>query len=55
MPEYEFTLAWVIVEDADRAPPPLLGLHNLLDAVRFTFDGTLEPPAFMGHMRFETY
>jgi hypothetical protein len=55
MPEHVFNLAWNLVDTADELTPPLLGLHNLLDAVRFTFDGSLEPAACMGHMRFETY
>ena len=39
------------------APPrsqPLVGLHNLLNYWRYTFDGSFEPAAMMGHMRFES-
>jgi hypothetical protein len=54
MPECSFSLAVVFSE---RHPPnvsPLIGLHNLLNSWRVTFDGAQEPAALMGHMRFET-
>jgi hypothetical protein len=54
MPEYPFSLAVVFSERHPPNLPPLIGLHNLLNYWRFTFDGSPEPVAFMGHMRFET-
>jgi hypothetical protein len=54
MPEHPFSLAVVFSEAHPPTVPPLLGLHNLLNYWRFTFDGTSEPGAEMGFMRFET-
>src|SRR5262249_17488777 len=54
MPEFPFSLAVVFSEAHPPDVPPLLGLHNLLNYWRFTFDGTEEPRADMGHMRVET-
>jgi hypothetical protein len=54
MPERPFSLAVVFSEAHPPNVPPLLGLHNLLNYWRFMFDGTHEPAAMMGHMRFET-
>ena len=48
------SLAVVFSEAHAPDVPPLLGLHNLLDYWRFTFDGASEPGAEMGHMKFET-
>lgn len=54
MPECPFPLAVVFSEAHPPDVPPLLGLHNLLNYWRFTFDGTHEPGADAGFMRFET-
>jgi hypothetical protein len=54
MPEHPFSLAVVFSERHPPNVPPLIGLHNLLNYWRVTFDGSPEPAAFMGHMRFET-
>jgi hypothetical protein len=54
MPEFPFSLAVVFSESHPPNVPPLLGLHNLLNYWRITFDGVMEPSAFMDHMRFET-
>jgi hypothetical protein len=54
MPEVPFSLAVVFSDSHPPTTPPLIGLHNLLNYWRVTFDGTPEPVAFMGHMRFET-
>ena len=54
MPECPFSLAVVFSEAHPPTVPPLIGLHNLLNYWRITFDGTFEPLAMMGHMRFET-
>jgi hypothetical protein len=54
LPECPFSLAVVFSEAHPPTVPPLLGLHNLLNYWRYTFDGTFEPAAMMGHMRFET-
>jgi hypothetical protein len=51
--EYPFVLAVVYSEDYPPTAPPLIGLHNLLNFWRFTFDGAPDPAAIMGHMRFE--
>ena len=53
LPEQPFPLAVVFSESHPPNVPPLLGLHNLLNFWRFTFDGTPEPAAPLGHMRFE--
>ena len=53
-PECPFSLAVVFSESHPPTVPPLVGLHNLLNYWRFAFDGTTEPGAFMGHMRFDT-
>jgi hypothetical protein len=52
--EYPFELAVVFSDDYPPTAPPLIGLHNLLNHWRFTFDGAPELAAIMGHMRFET-
>ena len=52
--EFPFNLAAVFSDDYSPTAPPLLGLHNLLNSWRFTFDGTPNPAAIMGHMWFET-
>jgi hypothetical protein len=54
MPEHPFSLAVVFSGTHPPNVPPLIGLHNLLNYWRFTFDGSDEPAAPMGHMRFET-
>lgn len=54
LPGVPFPLAVVFSESHPPAAPPLLGLHNLLDSWRYTFNGEPEPAATMGHMRFET-
>lgn len=54
IPEWPFSLAVVFSEAHPPNVPPLIGLHNLLNSWRFTFDGSDEPGALMGHMRFET-
>ena len=54
MPECPFSLAVVFSDSHPPNVPPLLGLHNLLNYWRITFDGADEPAALMGHMRFET-
>lgn len=54
MPECPFSLAIVFSEAHPPNVPPLVGLHNLLNYWRFTFDGTPEPAAMVGHMKFET-
>jgi hypothetical protein len=54
MPERPFSLAVVFSEAHPPTVPPLIGLHNLLNDWRVIFDGADEPPAIMGHMRFET-
>jgi hypothetical protein len=53
-PEFPFSLAVVFSEAHPPNVPPLLGLHNLLNYWRFTFDGMDEPGAETGHMWFET-
>jgi hypothetical protein len=53
MPKFPFSLAVVFSEAHPPTVPPLIGLHNLLNYWRFTFDGSPEPTAPMGHMRFE--
>lgn len=53
-PEMPFDLAVLFSDDYPPSAPPLLGLHNLLNSWRFSFDGSTEPAALMGHMRFET-
>lgn len=52
--EHPFDLAVVFSEAHPPTVPPLLGLHNLLNTWKYTFDGTPEPAALMGHMRFDT-
>jgi hypothetical protein len=52
--EYPFELAVVFSDSYPPTAPPLIGLHNLLNYWRFTFDGHHELAALMGHMRFET-
>jgi hypothetical protein len=47
MPECPFSLAIVFSEAHPPNVPPLVGLHNLLNYWRFTFDGTPEPGADM--------
>ena len=54
MLEHAFSLAVLFSEDYPPTAPPLLGLHNLLNSWRFTIDGTPEPAASMGHVKFET-
>jgi hypothetical protein len=54
MPECPFSLGIIFSEAHPPHVPPLIGLHNLLNYWRCTFDGTFEPAAMMGHMRFET-
>lgn len=54
LPECTFSLAVVFSEAHPPTVPPLLGLHNLLNTWKYTFDGTPEPAALMGHMRFDT-
>ena len=54
MPEHPFSLAVVFSEAHPPTVPPLIGLHNLLNYWRITFNGSDEPGAIMGHMRFET-
>ncbi len=49
-----FSLAVVFSEAHPPTTPPLIGLHNLLNYWRFTFDGSFDPAAAMGHMRFDT-
>ena len=51
--EHPFELAILFSDDYPPSAPPLLGLHNLLNYWRFTFDGAFEPAALVGHMRFE--
>ena len=51
--EHPFELAVLFSDDYPPSAPPLLGLHNLLNYWRFTFDGAFEPAALAGHMRFE--
>ncbi len=53
MPECPFSLAVVFSDSHPPNVPPLLGLHNLLNYWRITFDGADEPAALMGHMRFD--
>jgi hypothetical protein len=50
MPEHPFSPAVVFSDAHPPTVPPLIGLHNLLNSRRYTFDGV----AVMGHMRFET-
>jgi hypothetical protein len=55
MPEVPFPLAVVFSDAHPPNVPPLIGLHNLLNHWKYTFDGGCEPPvALMGHMRFDT-
>ncbi len=54
LPEHPFDLAVLFSDDYPPTAPPLLGLHNLLNYWRFTFDGASESGAIMGHMRFES-
>ena len=54
MPEYPFSLAVVFSDAHPPNVPPLIGHHNLLNYWRYTFDGSDEPVAITGHMRFET-
>jgi hypothetical protein len=54
MPEYPFSLAVVCSDAHPSNVPPLIGLHNLLNYWRYTFDGSDDPIAITGHMRFET-
>lgn len=54
MPEVPFTLATVFSDSHPPGLPALIGLHNFLHFWRVTFDGTREPAAPAGHMRFET-
>jgi hypothetical protein len=54
MPEHPFSLAVVFSDAHPPNVPPLVGLHNLLNYWRYAFDGSDEPAAIMGHMRFET-
>jgi hypothetical protein len=54
MPEHPFSLAVVFSDAHPPNVPPLIGLHNLLNYWRYTFDGSFEGIAIMGHMRFET-
>ena len=54
MPECSFSLAVVFSDAHPPNVPPLIGLHNLLNYWRYTFDGSFEPAAMMGHMRFES-
>lgn len=53
VPEHPFSLAVVFSDAHPPNVPPLIGLHNLLNYWRYTFDGSVEPVAIMGHMRFE--
>jgi hypothetical protein len=54
MPEFPFSLAVVFSEAHPPTIPPLIGLHNLLNYWRFAFDGSPEPVAPMGHVRFDS-
>ncbi len=54
MPEVPFVLATVFSDAHPPGVPALIGLHNFLTFWRVTFDGTREPGAPAGHMRFET-
>lgn len=54
MPEVPFALATVFSDAHPPGLPALIGLHNILTYWRITFDGTREPGAPAGHMRFET-
>jgi hypothetical protein len=54
MPERPFSLAVVFSDSHPPHVPPLIGLHNLLNYWRCTFDGSPEPGAVTGNMRFET-
>lgn len=54
MPEVPFSLAVVFSDAHPPGRPALIGLYNFLAYWRVTFDGSYEPAAPAGHMRFET-
>lgn len=54
LPGHVFRLYCVFSEAMPAATPPLLGLNDLLDVFRLTFDGSPRPDAPMGSMLFET-
>lgn len=54
LPGHVFRLYCVFNEDMPASVPLLLGLNDLFDVFRVTFDGGFAPDAPMGHMRFDT-
>jgi hypothetical protein len=54
LPEVTFDLLWLLRDDIPADVQPVLGLHNLIDLLTVTFDGTMRPGAFMGCMEFVT-
>jgi hypothetical protein len=54
LPDHVFRLYCVFSEQLPPTTPPLLGLNDLLDVFRVTFDGCWSPGAEMGHISLET-
>jgi hypothetical protein len=52
--EVTFDLLWLFRDDIPADVQPVLGLHNLIDLLTVTFDGTPRPGALMGCMEFAT-
>jgi len=54
LPDHIFRLYCVFSENMSPTSPLLLGLNDLLDVFRITFDGRSQPEAVMGTLLFET-
>jgi len=54
LPEITFDLLWLFRDDIPATVEPVLGLHNLIDLLTVTFDGTMRPGAMMGVIEFVT-
>ncbi|OWK34859.1 aspartyl protease family protein [Fimbriiglobus ruber] len=54
LPDHVFRLYCVFSENIPPTSPLLLGLYDVLDVFRVTFDGRPQPDAVMGAMSFET-